>query len=320
MKPTLLLRPTQEACQGVFHMRRGDLATEVHDSALVTPDGLLPCGMVLSSITLAQPPSLPFHGDPRNIASLAVNVGRTFRAQVRLAGVWHDSLAEPGAVLAVPPGCDTYSVYQPGGGALDTLHLACPPEHLERIACESGLRWPTDGLPAIATGQADPQMVLLGRALLLEMDQGTPLLLETLTHALAIHLLRALDGGTFTPPRTSKGLAPHVARRVAEHIQQHLEEPLKLSELADVAGLSVHHFCRMFRQTFGQPPHRYLTRERIGLARTWLLNKPEWSIGDIAHRLGFGSPSHFSQAFRTLMHCTPQDYRQQHEVSVPTDL
>ena len=52
-------------------------------------------------------------------------------------------------------------------------------------------------------------------------------------------------------------------RRVREYMKVHLGESIDLSMLAAVAGLSVHHFARQFKQSIGVTPHHYLTQKRV---------------------------------------------------------
>jgi AraC-like DNA-binding protein len=47
----------------------------------------------------------------------------------------------------------------------------------------------------------------------------------------------------------------------------HLGESIDLSMLAGVAGLSVHHFARQFKQSAGVAPHAYLTQKRMNVPR-----------------------------------------------------
>ena len=65
--------------------------------------------------------------------------------------------------------------------------------------------------------------------------------------------------------RSRGGLPPAATRRVREYIDSHLDENIGLDMLARTGGLSVHHFARAFRQSFGEPPHSYVLRRRIGV-------------------------------------------------------
>src|SRR2546426_4648811 len=105
-------------------------------------------------------------------------------------------------------------------------------------------------------------------------------------------------------PRTHRGLSPGAKRRVLEYMDAHFDEPLTLESLARVAGLSVHHFARAFRQSTGEPPHQFLLRRRIERA-TEMLKQPELSLSEIALAVGFSDHSHFARHFRRLVGMTP---------------
>jgi AraC-like DNA-binding protein len=111
-----------------------------------------------------------------------------------------------------------------------------------------------------------------------------------------------------TPPDTQRhahpGLSPGAKRRVLEYMDAHFDEQLTLETLARVAGLSLHHFARAFRQSTGEPPHQYLLRRRIERA-TELLKQPELRLSEIALAVGFSDHSHFARHFRRLVGVTP---------------
>jgi len=76
------------------------------------------------------------------------------------------------------------------------------------------------------------------------------------------------------------GLAMHHQRMAAAYIEEHLQEQISLSTLADLTKLSPFHFCRAFKTSFGVPPHRYHTGRRIEHAKG-LLAKRDLSITEI---------------------------------------
>ena len=97
-------------------------------------------------------------------------------------------------------------------------------------------------------------------------------------------------------------------RRVTEYIQQNLDKNLTLAELAAVVCMSPYHFARLFKDSTGVPPHRFVVRQRIARARGVLVT-PELSIAEISLRVGFRTPSHFTTVFRGLLGLTPVAYR-----------
>jgi AraC family transcriptional regulator len=74
--------------------------------------------------------------------------------------------------------------------------------------------------------------------------------------------------------------------------------------LANVAGLSAFHFSRAFKESFGLPPHRYLTSRRMDRAKE-LLSQADISVTEIGLELGFSNTSSFSAAFHKHTGTTP---------------
>lgn len=104
------------------------------------------------------------------------------------------------------------------------------------------------------------------------------------------------------------GLSPTAARRICEHLEAHLRENVPLATLAAMAGLSIGHFVRAFKQTTGMPPHRYVLRRRIERGRRLLIDT-DLPIAQIAGMLGFADHGHFTRHFKRQMGATPGLYR-----------
>ena len=93
-----------------------------------------------------------------------------------------------------------------------------------------------------------------------------------------------------------------------EFIDANLDKNLSLETLADVAGLSVYHFARTFKQSEGLTPHDYLLERRLAKARE-LLTHPDQSLSAIASRVGFADQSHFTRRFRQAQGVSPGQFR-----------
>ncbi len=141
-------------------------------------------------------------------------------------------------------------------------------------------------------------------------DVTDNLLLESIAFALAERLSQVRVP---EQPILHQGGLSRVARtRVCELVEVGLQEsvlsPPTLEDLSAVAGLSVNHFLRSFRKTFGETPHAYVLRRRLESART-LLAISDRSVAAVGLRLGFASPAHFVAAFRVRMGVTPGAFR-----------
>jgi AraC family transcriptional regulator len=104
------------------------------------------------------------------------------------------------------------------------------------------------------------------------------------------------------------GLSGWQQKKVADFIEAHLTEEVRLSTLARLVDLSPFHFARAFKQSFGVPPLRYHSLRRIERAKA-LLEQQGQSVTEVALALGFAETSSFSAAFRKTTGTRPSDYR-----------
>ena len=105
------------------------------------------------------------------------------------------------------------------------------------------------------------------------------------------------------------GIASRSLQRVISYINENLQEPLSLAELAGIAKLSPHHFATVFKASTGMSPHRYVIEKRLERARD-LLRRNQHSISEIAYAVGFSSQSHLTAHFRQTAGLTPRGFRQ----------
>ena len=135
------------------------------------------------------------------------------------------------------------------------------------------------------------------------------LYVESLVTQLAVLIRRrhsTASAALRIPP--SSGLTRSQARRVLDYIETHLSRHLTLGELARIAGLSLHHFARMFKRTVGMAPHRYVLERRLERAKGMLCSTGT-SLVEISLSTGFSSQSHFTSTFRRLVGPTPTEFQ-----------
>jgi AraC family transcriptional regulator len=136
--------------------------------------------------------------------------------------------------------------------------------------------------------------------------------LEALSGVLA-HELTGLDREPVRKPTVNRGgLASWQKRAVVDYIEAHLAEQISLLRLAELTRLSLHHFCRAFKQSFGTPAHQYQMQRRMEIAKLLLADRTT-SVTDIALSVGYAEISSFSKAFRKTTGWTPTGYRRQIE-------
>lgn len=95
---------------------------------------------------------------------------------------------------------------------------------------------------------------------------------------------------------------------VRRYIDAHFKENLSLDQLAALAHVNKYYLVHTFTREYGTSPINYLISRRIQESRR-LLESTNHSLSQIAHVLGFSSPSYFSQVFRKQVGVSPQEYR-----------
>jgi AraC family transcriptional regulator len=105
-------------------------------------------------------------------------------------------------------------------------------------------------------------------------------------------------------------LGVHERTRLLVLMREQLGEDLSLTRLAAEVGMSTFHFARVFKETFGATPHRYLLDMRLEAAVEALRRDYHRPIVEIALAHGFGSQSHMTQLMRRRLSLTPRAIRE----------
>lgn len=121
--------------------------------------------------------------------------------------------------------------------------------------------------------------------------------------------------GDTQPPVPSRGLDAKQLRLVNETINDRIGEPITVSMLSSIAGLSRSHFSLAFRLSTGRSPHAHVTRLRIERAMTMMLDKRA-QLSDIALSSGFADQAHFTKTFRKAAGVTPSQWRRLHAEAI----
>ncbi len=145
-------------------------------------------------------------------------------------------------------------------------------EQLGRLLCDGAAAWPADHV-------------------------------ESLSRLVIARILR------FSPRRETPAPLPlWRLRKVEALIESDIAAPLRLRDLAAVAGLSRMHFAAQFRAATGHRPHEYVLMRRIERAKA-LIEENEMSLVEIALDAGFQSQAHFCTIFKRLTGATPSSWR-----------
>lgn len=159
--------------------------------------------------------------------------------------------------------------------------------------------------------QSDPLIREILLALKVELEAGCPsgrLYGEAMGTALAVHLLKTYTTLQSTPFQSEDGLTQHKLTQVLEYIQAHLDQDIRLTDLAALTGMSQYYFCRLFKRSLEVTPHQYVVQQRIERSKQ-LLKQKNLAIADIALMCGFKTQSHLTVLFRKSTGTTPKSFR-----------
>jgi len=105
------------------------------------------------------------------------------------------------------------------------------------------------------------------------------------------------------------GFAAWQSQRLAAHVDSNLACKIVIKDLAASLDISVGHFCRAFRCTFGMPARIWIRRRRIEFAQGLMLTTRA-SLSEIALSCGMSDQSHFTRSFRRIVGEAPSSWRQ----------
>lgn len=196
----------------------------------------------------------------------------------------------------------------------DNLHIQLERSLIAEICLRDGM----EHVPSFDSmiGFAHPLIAQLGEYAIELLDREQPpsrLAWDALITVLVLALARIANERGEPMPRTivrKGGLAGWQIRRTTEYIHERLNETIALNELAAIAGLSPFHFARAFKQSVGDPPHRYQIRRRLEKACEMLV-ETDLPVIEIATAVGYETPQTLSRLFRREFGISPSFYRRE---------
>lgn len=105
---------------------------------------------------------------------------------------------------------------------------------------------------------------------------------------------------------------PELLRRPLERMRLYYHLPLRVGELAQLAGMSPSHFARTFKHVMGTSPINWLRRERINQAKRRLTETTD-AVKEVALQCGYADAFYFSRDFKQFTQCAPSEYRRREQ-------
>lgn len=212
-----------------------------------------------------------------------------------------DHLAAAGSVVLMSPDeLHTGRAETEGGWCYRMLYLDA--DLLQAVTGDAAWHFDTAVLhdPALAAQVGQRLGALWQAADDLAFDSG----LQELLALLRPRVRPAARSGAVRPAHAQPRFSA-----VIDYLHAHLAEPLRLEQLAAVAGLSPFHFQRSFKAAHGASPHQVLMALRLLRAKQRLArgDKP----ADVAAAVGLTDQAHLTRAFLNRYGVTPARYARQ---------
>jgi AraC-like DNA-binding protein len=116
-------------------------------------------------------------------------------------------------------------------------------------------------------------------------------------------LLKIEDTSTLSPHASEP--AREAFLRCKAVIDADAEHLGTLEEIARTAGVEASSVCRWFRRYQGTSPYQYLLRRKMNIAAEHLIEQGGL-VKEVAQRVGFADPYHFSRAFKAVHGVAPR--------------
>jgi AraC family transcriptional regulator len=190
-----------------------------------------------------------------------------------------------------------------------------------RVAKFLGREGPAaDGTLTPQFGLVDAHIAALLTSMAAEVAEGClagTLYGQSLSLTLAAYLEGRFAANKVDRKRIERRFSEPQVRQLVDYIHANLAYDLNLPHLAELVDMSPRQFFRLFANTFGCTPHRYVMKERVARAKDLL--SAGLSLVEIAHTLGFASQSHFNAVFQSTTGTSPGRFRRARPVDTSTE-
>jgi len=133
--------------------------------------------------------------------------------------------------------------------------------------------------------------------------------LEALAMQLLCHTVTEL--AVQEPHESIGGMTPRDVKRIYEardHLAQHYASPPTIPQLARMVGMNQTKLKAGFKQIFHLTIYAYILQRRMEATAQMLVER-EFSVAEIAYRVGYEYPANFSCAFKRYYGCSPRQWK-----------
>lgn len=226
----------------------------------------------------------------------------------RLNGIYLDENQNYGSIGVIPAHVEHWVTWKEN---IKFALFSIQPQALKEIAPESINPDKIELIPAFAKPEPDPLIASIGMAIKQQLENdphGCEFYLEHLFHALSAHIIQNYCSITPLFKEYAGGLPRYKLKQAIEYINDNLDKPIKITDIAKLVDISQYYFCRLFHNSTGITPYQYFIHQRVARVKD-LLKNSKLPLVDISFECGFSSQSQMTYHFRKCMGVTPKVYR-----------
>ncbi len=265
---------------------------------------------IAAQVYQLRPPREPVHMQI-GCDMIALHLHSVVDLQRQIGARLERGISYPGGICLDPKGQLSTYFWQRTSAVVLFLYLA--PSLVERVVAEMGRHDPKHVEFVKQFNIHDPLIEQIGLSMVGELESrgvAGRVYAESLATALVLHLLRLSSTASLVPASSRRNLTQRQLSIVRDAIYDRLDQDIALRDLAASIGMSVSHFCRLFKQSTGLAPHQYVITCRVERAKSLLLDE-ERTIAQVAHAVGFVDQSHLNRHFKHLLGIPPGALRKE---------
>jgi AraC family transcriptional regulator len=238
--------------------------------------------------------------------ALSMQLNSSLRLQWKSDSSWQSTITGAGSIILHGCSGSNEAIWN---GKYDRLGFELTPAHLAKLTegrFAGGIidfmdRW----------SFSDQRLEHLLKVLHAELQQGAPagrLFGEQVGNAIAMLLARQYATVKAGAYGIGGRIPPARLKQVVDYIETHLEQQTHLSDLAQTASMSPFYFARLFKNSMGVSPHKYVAMRRIERAKE-MLRRSDMSVFEIGIRVGYLDAKHFRLMFHREVGASPSEFR-----------
>ncbi len=141
-------------------------------------------------------------------------------------------------------------------------------------------------------------------------DYGVDMMLRSSIYKLIYNIIRKWIGDGLNINDCPAIGSSYGIENITEYIDNHLEDRVKITDIAKHCNISYSNFAAKFHERYGMSCKEYIERMRLFKAEEYLLFT-DYDLDQISRKTGFTDSSHFIRSFKEYRGTTPKQFRMQ---------